>query len=196
MLHVGIDVGGTKCLGVALDADGNVVGEDRRPTPRGTGSVDRLIDTLVELAGSLGDYETLGVGVPGLVTRDGVLRAAPNLDGVADFDVAGGLRAQIDRGVRVDNDATCAALAEWRLGAGRGLERHDPGDARNRHRRWRRRRRRAPARPQRVRRRVRPHGRRSLRSAVRLRSTRMLGAVRVGVRAWRAWRGRPPSVGG
>ncbi len=64
-LHVGIDVGGTKCLGVALDAEGNLVGEDRRPTPRGTGSVDRLIDTLVELAGSLGTYDSLGVGVPG-----------------------------------------------------------------------------------------------------------------------------------
>ena len=37
-LHVGIDVGGTKCLGVALDADGNVVGEDRRPTPHGPGA--------------------------------------------------------------------------------------------------------------------------------------------------------------
>ena len=43
-------------------------------------------------------------------------------DGVADFDVAGGLRARIDRDVRVDNDATCAALAEWRLGAGRGSD--------------------------------------------------------------------------
>ncbi|HEX6659929.1 MAG TPA: ROK family protein, partial [Ilumatobacter sp.] len=121
-LHVGIDVGGTKCLGVALDAEGNLVAEDRRPTPRGTGSVDRLIDTLVELAGSLGEYDSLGVGVPGLVTRGGVLRAAPNLDGVADFDVAGGLRAQIECPVRVDNDATCAALAEWRLGAGRGSD--------------------------------------------------------------------------
>ena len=123
-LHVGIDVGGTKCLGVALDAEGTLLREDRRPTPRGTGSVDRLIDTLVELAGSLGQYDSLGVGVPGLVTREGVLRAAPNLDGVADFDVAGGLRARVDTrvetGVRVDNDATCAALAEWRLGAGRG----------------------------------------------------------------------------
>jgi glucokinase len=119
-LHVGIDVGGTKCLGVALDAEGNLLREDRRPTPRGTGSVDRLIDTLVELAGSLGQYDSLGVGVPGLVTREGVLRAAPNLDGVADFDVAGGLRARVDTRVRVDNDATCAALAEWRLGAGRG----------------------------------------------------------------------------
>jgi glucokinase len=47
---------------------------------------------------------------------------AANLDGVADFDVASGLRAQIDCPVRVDNDATCAALAEWRLGAGRGSD--------------------------------------------------------------------------
>jgi glucokinase len=79
-----------------------------------------MIDTLIELADSLGSYDSLGVGVPGMVTRTGVLRAAPNLDGVADFDVAGGLRARLDVDVRVDNDATCAALAEWRLGAGRG----------------------------------------------------------------------------
>ncbi|MGH9134936.1 MAG: ROK family protein [Ilumatobacteraceae bacterium] len=121
-LNVGIDVGGTKCLGVALDANGNVVREDRRPTPRGAGSVDRLIDTLVELAASLGPYDSLGVGVPGMVTRSGVLRAAPNLDEVADFDVAGRLRERVHCGVRVDNDATCAALAEWRLGAGRGSD--------------------------------------------------------------------------
>ncbi|MFZ9042794.1 MAG: ROK family protein, partial [Ilumatobacteraceae bacterium] len=86
---VGIDVGGTKCLGVALDHEGRVVAEDRRPTPRGPGSLPKLIDTLAELAESLGPYEHLGVGVPGLVTHEGVLRAAPNLDGVADFDVAG-----------------------------------------------------------------------------------------------------------
>ena len=110
----------------------------------------------------------------------------------ADFDVAGGLRARIDRAVRVDNDATCAALAEWRLGAGRGLERHDP------------RRRSAPAsavgsspaaRSQRghngfagefghmV---VDPYG-----PPCVVRSARMLGAVRVGVRA-----GAPGARGG
>jgi glucokinase len=58
--------------------------------------------------------------VPGLVTREGVLRAAPNLDGVADFDVAGLLGARLGRPVRVENDATCAALAEWMHGVGRG----------------------------------------------------------------------------
>jgi glucokinase len=117
---VGIDVGGTKCLGVALDPAGTVVDEQRRPTPRGPGSLPALIDTLAELATALGPYRSLGVGVPGLVTLDGVLRAAPNLDGVADFDVAGLLGAELDHPVAVSNDATCAALAEHTSGAGQG----------------------------------------------------------------------------
>ena len=117
-ISVGLDVGGTKVLGVAFDADGRVVAEDRRPTPRGDGSLPKLIDTLADLADRLGPYDELGVGVPGLVTQTGVLRAAPNLDGVADFDVAGLLGARLGHRVRVDNDATCAAVAEWLHGAG------------------------------------------------------------------------------
>ena len=119
-VSVGIDVGGTKCLGVALDEHGEVVAEDRRPTPRGTGSLPRLIETLAELAGALGPYDHLGVGVPGLVTREGVLRAAPNLDGVADFDVAGLLAERVGHPVEVDNDATCAATSEWLYGSAEG----------------------------------------------------------------------------
>ena len=120
-ISVGIDVGGTKCLGVALDANGDIVAEERRPTPRGDGSIPRLIDTLAELADSLGPYDELGVGVPGLVTRSGVLRAAPNLDGVADVDIAGLLGAEVGHRVRVDNDATCAAVAEWMFGSAQGV---------------------------------------------------------------------------
>lgn len=117
---VGIDVGGTKCLGVALDEQGHVLAEDRRPTPRGPGSLPKLIDTLAELADLLGPFDELGVGVPGLVTHEGVLRAAPNLDGVADFDVAGLLGARLGTRVHVDNDATCATASEWLFGAGSG----------------------------------------------------------------------------
>ncbi|MFK7918284.1 MAG: ROK family protein [Ilumatobacter sp.] len=122
-VRVGIDVGGTKALGVALDASGNVVAEERRPTPRGVDSLDPLIDTLVELAASLGARGSVGIGVPGLVSRAGVLRAAPNLDGVADFEVGRLLGERLGHDVAVDNDATCAAVAEWQLGAGHGV--HD-----------------------------------------------------------------------
>lgn len=115
--QAGIDVGGTKCLGVVLDGDGRVVAEWRRPTPRGA---DAIIDTLAALVGDMGRVDTLGIGVPGLVTRHGVLRAAPNLVDIADFAVGPMLTDRLGLDVAVDNDATCAAIAEWLVGAGRG----------------------------------------------------------------------------
>ncbi|MGB3737679.1 MAG: ROK family protein [Ilumatobacter sp.] len=121
-VRVGIDVGGTKALGVALDDSGAVIAQDRRPTPRGDDSLEPLVDTLVELAQSLGVDGSLGVGVPGLVTREGVLRAAPNLDGVADFEVGRLVSERLGHPVSVDNDATCATVAEWKLGAAAGTE--------------------------------------------------------------------------
>ena len=118
--RVGIDVGGTKAQGVVIDPGGRVVATAQRPTPRGDNSLGALIDVLTELADLLGHEGSVGVGVPGLVTRAGVLRAAPNLDGVADFAIAELLSERVDADVFVDNDATCATAAEWLLGAGAG----------------------------------------------------------------------------
>lgn len=116
--RLGIDVGGTKCLGVILDPAGEVVEEQRRPTPKGP---EAIIDTLAELATAMGPWDTIGIGVPGLVTRDGVLRAAPNLIDINDFQVGALLGAKLGRTVQVDNDGTCAAAAEWKAGAARGV---------------------------------------------------------------------------
>jgi glucokinase len=118
--RVGIDVGGTKALGVALDPTGAIVQEAHRPTPRGDGSLVLLTDVLVELAEALGSDGSLGIGVPGLVTREGTLRAAPNLDGVADLAIGRLLSERMGHPVQVDNDATCAAIAEWQLGVAVG----------------------------------------------------------------------------
>jgi glucokinase len=117
---IGIDLGGTKCLGVAVDDGGRVIAEHRVPTPEGA---DAILDTLEEVIRALGGGERLGVGMPGIVDRDGVLRFAPNLRGVVELDVRRELRRRFpDAHVRVDNDATCATWAEKRVGAGRDLE--------------------------------------------------------------------------
>jgi len=115
----GIDVGGTKFLGVVLDDSGNVIVEQRRPTPHGGEAVVR---GLAEFAAELGSYDTLGVGVPGLVTRQGVLRAAPNLVGAMEVAVGPLLEDMLGHPVSVDNDATCAMVAEWQLGAAKGYD--------------------------------------------------------------------------
>jgi glucokinase len=125
-LVLGLDVGGTKVLGIAMAEDGSVVGESRWPTPRGQSA---LMDTLEAVARDLcdairdgGEVTAVGVGAPGLVDRDGVLRAAPNLPGVEQLPLRAELEVRLGLPVRADNDATCAAWGERQLGAARGRD--------------------------------------------------------------------------
>ena len=111
----GIDVGGTKCLGVLFEG-GQIVGTVRRTTPH----ADELVATLVEIARELGDYKSLGIGVPGLITPQGVVRESPNLTGAIELDLRTRLEKELGHPIDVENDATCAAHSEWKFGAGRG----------------------------------------------------------------------------
>lgn len=114
--RAGIDVGGTKCLGVVIDDDARVMAEHLLPTPKGP---EAILDTITALVGGFGPIDSLGVGLPGLVTREGVLRAAPNLVDIANFRVGPLLSDRLGMTVHVDNDGTCAAVAEWQVGAAR-----------------------------------------------------------------------------
>ena len=123
MATVGLDVGGTKILGVAI-VGGEVVAEDRRASAR-TG--EELLDDMAALVALLGEeagdpVTAVGVGLPGLVDRQGSLRFAPNLAGASGLQVRAGLEARVGVPVAVDNDATCAAWGERQLGAARGLD--------------------------------------------------------------------------
>lgn len=116
---VGIDVGGTKCLGVAVDANGSVLRELKVPTPNDS---DLLVSTLASIAQQLDAPGSVGIGVPGLVNRDGVLLAAPNVTVVRMLPLRDRVQQASGLQVIVDNDNTVACLAEWRYGAGRGCD--------------------------------------------------------------------------
>ena len=116
MKHVGIDVGGTKCHGVIVDSHGTVLEEVRYPTPHASD----LIDLLQKMFRELGGETTLGVGVPGLITADGVIKASPNMKGAHNIAVGPELRERLGIAVHVENDATVAAFGEWKSGAAMG----------------------------------------------------------------------------
>jgi glucokinase len=120
---IGIDVGGTKVLGVAVDAGGVMVAEHREPTPEGGEAVLATMLTIVEqLRARVPEVAALGAGVPGLVDRTGTLRIAPNLPGVVELAVATRLASATGLPTRVDNDATCALWGEHATGVARGAD--------------------------------------------------------------------------
>lgn len=119
---VGIDIGGTKVAlrAVSVAEPATVLAEARVDTPPGGG--DALVDAVAAAVGSLAGAapQAVGVGVAGLITRDGVVRYSPNLPGVTEFALRAKLAAALGCPVVVDNDATAATLAEWQVGAGVG----------------------------------------------------------------------------
>ena len=121
MSTVGVDLGGTKCLGVVVDDGGAVVDELRLPTPRGRDAIAAVLgDVASELMSRrAGEVTGVGIGAPGLVDASGTLRYAPNLPGVVELPLAGPLSERLGVPVVVENDASCAGWGEQQAGAGR-----------------------------------------------------------------------------
>jgi len=117
-LTIGLDVGGTKCLGVVLTPDDVTVAETRVATPEGIPAlietVVAVVDELVEVAGPI---DAVGLGVAGQLDLDGVLRFAPNLVGADEFPIRDMLEGKFGMPLRIDNDANCALVAELHHGA-------------------------------------------------------------------------------
>jgi glucokinase len=119
-LVIGVDVGGTKILSGIVDRDGNVLSRELVESP--DASEEKVLAALVESIESLVDdrIRAIGIGVPANLDREtrNVLRAT-NLP-LDDFDLVEYVRERFELPVGIENDAGAAALAEWKLGAGRG----------------------------------------------------------------------------
>lgn len=128
-LLAGIDVGGTKVLGVLVDPaePAVVLDEARVPTPDGQVAVlDAMAEVVRQLAdrlgaGPAGGVAAVGVGIAGLVNRAGILRIGPNLPGLRGVRIGDELDRRLGLPIRIDNDATCAAWGEHLAGAARGV---------------------------------------------------------------------------
>jgi glucokinase len=118
---IGVDVGGTKILAGVLDREGRVLRRHLVESP-----VSAHLDVLVALedavAAVLDDsVAAVGIGVPANLERGtGRVVLANNLP-LTDLDVAGHVGERFGLPVGIENDGGAATLAEWRLGAGRGV---------------------------------------------------------------------------
>lgn len=109
--YLGIDVGGTK-VATALLEDGRLLDDDVAPVARE--STEALLAQLVDTVEARRDrgVRAVGVGVPSLVEfATGRIRHTVNLP-LADVPLRALLEERTELPVFVENDASCAALAE------------------------------------------------------------------------------------
>lgn len=121
-VRIGIDLGGTKIEAIVLDAAGDVLHRRRITSPRGDyeATVRAVTELVVGIEGSLGRRGSVGVGIPGTLSRaTGLVKNANStwLNGrPLDRDLANAL----GRPVRLQNDANCFAVSEATDGAAAG----------------------------------------------------------------------------
>jgi glucokinase len=119
---IGVDLGGTKILAARVDEDGTVEARCEVRTP--TGSQEELLDGIGGAVERLADsrFEAIGFGVPSVLDRrSGRVLGSINIP-LEDVSLAEVMSARFGVPAVVENDANVAALAEWRLGAGRGVQ--------------------------------------------------------------------------
>jgi fructokinase len=123
VLRIGIDLGGTKIEGIALD-EGLELARLRVDTPRNdygrtVAAVVSLVARLEERADGRG---TVGIGIPGTVSPATGLVKNANSTWLNGQPLLSDLRQQLGRDVRMANDANCFAVSEATDGAAAGAE--------------------------------------------------------------------------
>jgi glucokinase len=117
---IAVDLGGTKILAGVVDAGGTVHETVERPTV--TTSQASLLDELAAVVRELphDGVEAVGFGIPSRIDHErGLALGAVNIP-IKDVPFIDEMQKRLQLPVEMENDASCAAYAEFRLGAGRG----------------------------------------------------------------------------
>ena len=121
-MRIGVDVGGTKIEGIALDPQGVELRRIRVATPKGdyAATLAAVTGLVHELELATAQTGTVGVGIPGtLVASTGLVKNA-NSTWLNGQPMQKDLSAALHREVRCANDANCFAISEATDGAARG----------------------------------------------------------------------------
>ncbi|GAB1341795.1 ROK family protein [Gemmatimonas sp.] len=122
-LRIGIDLGGTKIEAVAMAHDGSIAARQRIATPRDyDGTVHALVALVTQLESSLQHRATVGMGIPGVVVPETGLVKNANSTWLIGRPLKTDLERQLNREVRIQNDANCFALSEASDGAAAGAK--------------------------------------------------------------------------
>ena len=123
-MRIGIDLGGTKIEGIALDDNGTELIRHRIATPRDdyAATVKAIVDLVYHIEQLTRQRGTIGIGIPGAISphTDRVKNA--NSTWLIGKPLHTDLETQLQREVRISNDANCFVVSEATDGAAAGAE--------------------------------------------------------------------------
>ena len=120
-MRIGIDLGGTKIEGIAIEGSHELL-RRRVPAPRDdyAATVAAVRDLVATIEHDLAARCTVGIGIPGAISALTGLVKNANSTWLNGRSLDRDLERALGRSVRVANDANCFALSEATDGAARG----------------------------------------------------------------------------
>jgi fructokinase len=121
--RTGIDLGGTKIEGAAVDGSGAVLVRRRIATPKGDyrATIEAIVALVDEIELMIGET-SIGVGMPGAISPTTGLVKNANSVWLIGRPLRQDLERRLGRPVRLANDANCFALSEAIDGAAAAME--------------------------------------------------------------------------
>ena len=123
--YLGLDIGGTHSKAGLVDEQGRMIDQFITPT-RAEEPAEKMFNDIIHLLYQRQKtwhsiaLEGIGVGVPGVLDREkSQIREASNLKRWVGFPLKEFLEAKTSARVRIENDASMAALGEYWAGAGK-----------------------------------------------------------------------------
>jgi fructokinase len=122
--RIGIDLGGTKIEGAAVDVTGAVRARRRVPTqPQDyRATIDAIVAVIAEIEREIGGPASIGIGIPGALSPAIGLVKNANSTWLIGRPLQHDLETALGRPTRFANDANCFALSEAADGAGARME--------------------------------------------------------------------------
>jgi glucokinase len=118
---VGVEASETVFKAVCLDAAGAITASEQAVRDRDSNSLTQIVDFVGRIKERFGDFDRIGIAVPGLVEK-GSQRVAysSSIPEHATLDLTTEIRSATGLAATIENDANAAAFGEFKLGAGRG----------------------------------------------------------------------------
>ena len=119
-MRIGIDLGGTKIEGIAIDNAGMELFRQRIPTPRNdyAATLTAIVELVQQIENRCHEKGSVGIGIPGAISPATNNVKNANATWLIGQPMQRDMETLLSRPVRIANDANCFAVSEATDGAG------------------------------------------------------------------------------